>query len=167
MRLGDLHDAEDAFQATFLILVKKARTVRKGDSVASWLHGVALRVSADARAAAARRRRHEGRGAEMAARSADGRPASVEESLDLGQVLEEEVGRLSEKYRAPVVLCHLEGLTHEEAAERLRWPVGTVAAGWRGAATDSGRGWSVAAWLPPSCCQPSRRPPRSRRSPPP
>ena len=124
--LGDLHDAEDAFQATFLILVKKANTVRKSDSVASWLHGVALRVSAEARAAAVRRRRHEGRGAEMAARSADGRPASVEESLDLALVLEEEVGRLSEKYRAPVVLCHLEGLTHEEAAERLRWPVGTV-----------------------------------------
>ncbi len=124
--LGDPHDAEDAFQATFLILVQKAGAVRKSESVASWLHGVALRVASDARASAMRRRKHEARGAELAAGSARGRPAACDESPDLGRILEEEVGRLPEKYGTPVVLCHLEGLTHEEAAERLGWPVGTV-----------------------------------------
>ncbi len=127
--LGDPDDALDACQATFLILARKAGTVRSRDSVASWLHGVAIRVSADARASAARRRAHERRGGEQAARRAIGRdrpdldPGPSPEALP---ALHEEVGRLPEKFRAPVVLCHLEGLTHEEAARRLGMPVGTV-----------------------------------------
>jgi DNA-directed RNA polymerase specialized sigma24 family protein len=104
--LGDEHDAEDAFQATFLVLIRQARAVRRRASVASWLHGVALRVSARARADLARCRRHDRRAG--------------------AAILHEELGRLPERYRAAVVLCHLEGNTCEAAARRLGWPVGTV-----------------------------------------
>jgi RNA polymerase sigma factor (sigma-70 family) len=119
--LGNPHDAEDAFQATFLVLARQARSIRRRDSVASWLHGVAARVAARARADAARRRKHEQRSAAMAAegRVAHGAPEE-------GRELHEELDRLPEKYRAPIVLCYLEGRTHEEAAQQLRWPVGTV-----------------------------------------
>jgi RNA polymerase sigma factor (sigma-70 family) len=113
-------DAEDAFQAVFLVLVRRARSIRNRESVASWLYGVALRVAGQARLAVARRCVHEQKAArrmmEPLARSHDA----------LGPVLHEEVGRLPEKYRAAVVLCYWEGLTHEQAALRLRWPVGTV-----------------------------------------
>ena len=120
--LDDPHAADDAFQATFLVLVEKARAIRNRDSLASWLHGVALRVAAEARASAARRARHERRSAAMAAkpRAESGVPA------DLGADLHRELGRLPAKFREAVVLCHLEGLTHEEAAHRLALPVGTI-----------------------------------------
>src|SRR5579883_2531511 len=120
--LGDSHDAEDAFQATFLVLLRKAGTVRNADSVASWLHGVAFRVSRRAREAAIRRRVHEQRGAEMRAARDDresGRPDSWTE-------LHEEIARLPARYREPLVLCYLEGLTTGAAAQRLRCPQGTV-----------------------------------------
>jgi RNA polymerase sigma factor (sigma-70 family) len=120
--LGDAHDAQDAFQATFLVLVRRAGAVRDHDSVGSWLHGVALRVAAKAKAEAARRRTHERRGAERASVRGGG----DEDRDDLRPVLHTEVGRLPEKYRAPIVLCYLEGLTHEQAAQQLGWPVGTV-----------------------------------------
>ena len=70
--LGDEHDAQDASQATFLVLAKKARSIKKPEALGSWLHGVALRVSAKAKVAAARRRSHERRGGQMAARSESG-----------------------------------------------------------------------------------------------
>jgi RNA polymerase sigma factor (sigma-70 family) len=124
--LVDLHDAEDAFQATFLVLVKRANTIRRRDSLACWLRGVARRVSADARASVARRHRHERHAAAFADRMTVGCIESAGESFDLAQVLEEELARLPDKYRSPVVLCHLKGMTHEEAAERLKCPVGTV-----------------------------------------
>ena len=120
-RLGDEHDAQDAFQATFLILARKAESIRKHDSAASWLQGVARRVAACARRAAAVRRAKE--------RTAAGRaPESARDPdrADLVPVVREEVGDLPEKYRTPLVLCLLDGLTHEEAATRLGWPVGTV-----------------------------------------
>jgi RNA polymerase sigma factor (sigma-70 family) len=120
--LGDAHDAQDAFQATFLVLVRRAGTVRNHQAIGSWLHGVALRVATKAKVEAARRRTHERRGAERAATSI----GSEADPEDLRSVLDAEVGRLPEKYRAPIVLCYLEGLTHEQAAERLGWPVGTV-----------------------------------------
>lgn len=119
--LGDSHDVQDAFQATFLVLVRKAGSVRKADSVASWLYGVAHRVAVRAKADAARRRAHERRGAVMAAESLGG--AGQAESCS---VLHEEIARLPERYREPVVLCYLEGLTTEAAAQRLGWPRGTV-----------------------------------------
>ena len=121
--LGDGHDVEDAFQATFLVLARRAGTIRDADRLGPWLHGVARRVARRARAQSARRRSVEGPGGEDRAIAAtDG---SVE-AAELRAALDEELGRLPEKYRAPLVLCYLEGLTHDEAAGRLRWPVGTV-----------------------------------------
>ena len=119
--LRDPHDAQDAFQATFLVLVRKAATVRAHDSLGPWLHAVATRVAACARAADARRRAHE----RMAAVKATSH-AEAEGWDDLGQVLHEEIDRLPGTYRAAVVLCDLEGLTQEQAAHRLGWPAGTV-----------------------------------------
>jgi serpin B len=121
--LGSAPDADDAFQATFLVLVRRAGSIAKRDSVASWLHGVALRVALAARAGAARQRAHERR---RPATPPEG-PSAVGTGADLRQVLDEELERLPEKYRAPVVLCYLEGKTNDEAAEQLGWTRGTVA----------------------------------------
>src|SRR5262249_51919994 len=120
--LGDGPDAEDAFQATFLVLVRKADSLRGYGSLGGWLHGVAVRVARKARVAAARRAFHEAQGTPMSAR---GDFAAVE-WRDLRPVLDEELGRLPEKYRAPLVLCYLQGKTHEEAARALGCPNGTV-----------------------------------------
>ena len=120
--LSDPHDVEDAFQATFLVLVRKAHSLRRRDLLGNWLYGVAHRVAVRARANAARRRTRERSGAEAAA----GKPPRDGDWRDLRPVLDEEIARLPEKYRAPVVLCFLEGQTHEEAARQLRWPLGTV-----------------------------------------
>jgi RNA polymerase sigma factor (sigma-70 family) len=124
--LGDRHEAEDAFQATFLVLASRARSIRRGDSVGSWLHGVALRVSARARSRAARRRHHERRRAEMTNRATEAGDGSPSPDADLDRVVQEEIGRLPEKFRAAVVLCYIEGLTHETAAAQLGCPVGTI-----------------------------------------
>ncbi len=119
--LRDEHDAQDASQATFLVLAKKARTIKKPEALGSWLHGVAVRVSAKAKVAAARRRSHERRGGEMAARF------DCEWTLgDPCPELHDAIDRLPERYRLPVVLCYLEGLTHDQAAQQLGWPLGTV-----------------------------------------
>ena len=100
---------------------RKAGSLRVRDSLGPWLHQVACRVAANARASAARRRRHERRAAELADSSARDRPGD-----DLGPLIHEEIDRLPGRYRAPIVLCFLEGLTREQAAGQLRWPVGTV-----------------------------------------
>jgi RNA polymerase sigma factor (sigma-70 family) len=120
--LRDEHDSQDAFQACFLILVNQAGTVRDRSSVGSWLHGVALRVAACARASVIRRHGHERRAAGFVA--PDYVPAEIEP--DLAPALHGELDRLPERYRVPIVLCYLEGLACEEAAQRLRLPVGTV-----------------------------------------
>jgi RNA polymerase sigma factor (sigma-70 family) len=119
--LGNAADAEDAFQATFLVLARKAASLRKRTSVASWLYGVACRVAWRARAAAARRRLHE-----RQAQAIRPVPAPTHVPPDLGDVLGEELARLPESYRLPVVLCYLEGRTHQEAARQLGWPLGSV-----------------------------------------
>jgi RNA polymerase sigma factor (sigma-70 family) len=119
--LRDLTDIEDAFQATFLVLARKARSIRQPDSVSSWLFGVALRTASKAKFAAIRRRRHERQWTAAATTL-----RADEDGDDFASVLWEEVDRLTEKYRAPVVLCYMEGLTHEAAARQLGWPVGTV-----------------------------------------
>ncbi|HWE40574.1 MAG TPA: sigma-70 family RNA polymerase sigma factor [Isosphaeraceae bacterium] len=119
--LNDAADAEDAFQATFLVLVRRGRAIRNRESLASWLHGVAHRVAARARLDAARRRRIEVRGAMDPSQSV---AAAVPD--DLAPAIHEELAALPEKYRAPVVLCYLEGLSHDEAARALGWPIGTV-----------------------------------------
>ena len=119
--LSDPHAAEDAFQATFLILVRKAGSVRRREAVGPWLYGVARRVAVRAKTSAARRRLHEGRGTKMRAT-----PAPDPMRREQLEAMHEEVDRLPAKYRAPVVLCHLEGRSHAEAARLLNCPVGTV-----------------------------------------
>jgi RNA polymerase sigma factor (sigma-70 family) len=115
------HDAEDAFQATFLILARKAGSVAPGSLLGHWLYGVACRVAARARKTALRRAREQS-GTDLTAVP----DAAENQDLDLAPLLHEEVCRLPEKYRRPVVLCYLEGKTNEEAAHELHWPLGTV-----------------------------------------
>jgi RND family efflux transporter MFP subunit len=121
--LIDPEDAQDAFQATFLVLIRRAHELWVHDSLGPWLHRVALRTSQDARTRAARRRRLDRLSAvsEIAVE-----PDRAYSDLDLLRGLHEELGRLPDRYRAPVVLCDLEGQTHEQAARSLGWPVGTV-----------------------------------------
>ena len=104
--LRDPHDAEDASQATFLILARKAASIRRRSSMGSWLFGVARRVAVRARTDLTRRRELEQRGAEMAARHVENRVSS-ESWAEVWDELE----RLPEKYRSPIILCDLEGLT--------------------------------------------------------
>ena len=124
--LGDRHEVEDAFQATFLVLAVRAGSIRRRDSVASWLHGVALRVAAQERSRTARRRRHEQMKAAITALSTADTGRDPVLDNDLSRVIQQEIGRLPEKYRAVVVVCYLEGMTHEMAADLLGWPVGSV-----------------------------------------
>jgi RNA polymerase sigma factor (sigma-70 family) len=116
------HDTEDAFQATFLVLARKAASICKQNSVGSWLYKVAYRIALKAKADGSRRRNRE----QIAVRNR--MPPSLGEvgQRELGRVLDEEVQRLPEKYRIPILLCYLQGRTNEEAARQLCWPTGTV-----------------------------------------
>ncbi len=119
--LGDRHRAEDAFQATFLILARRAGSIRQPDRLGNWLHGVALRTAREARMRDDRRRRRESTAAagEPIGEQAVGKTVRPEQELarrEAFEALHEEVSRLPERYRGPVVLCDLEGLTHQEAA---------------------------------------------------
>ena len=120
--LADEHGARDASQATFLVLATKARGLWVKGSLGPWLHGVARRTALCARVAAARRRAIERRAG--AQRTEVVAPAATGD--ELAAALHEEVDRLPSDRRSAVVLCGLEGLTHEQAAHRLGWPVGTV-----------------------------------------
>lgn len=122
--LKDHHDAQDAVQATFLVLARRAGAIRKRTSVSSWLFGVARRAAGHIRMQEARRRRFELRAAQRAIPAIEAALAPLEP--DPYPELHAEIERLPEKYRLPIVLCYLEGLTHEQAASRLRWPLGTV-----------------------------------------
>ena len=121
--LTDAHVAEDAFQATFLVLAQRAKSVRNQDSLGGWLHRVARRIALRLRSTHARRlaREQTGNHLEVAVRYVD----RVEHE-ELRSVIDQEIDRLAESHRLPVVLCCLEGISHEEAAQRLRWPLGTV-----------------------------------------
>ncbi len=119
--LRDEHDSMDAFQATFLVLVRKGESLWVRDSLGPWLHRVACRVAARFRAENRRRKDFERRAALMS----DGR-TNPTESDHLALVVHEELDRLPERYRAPIVLCDLEGCTCEQAARRLGCPVGTI-----------------------------------------
>jgi RNA polymerase sigma factor (sigma-70 family) len=121
--LPNHHDAEDAFQATFLVLVRKAASVVPREMIANWLYGVAHQTARKARATAARRRGRERQVANMP------EPAAAEQSLwrDLQPLLDDELSRLPDKYRAVLVLCDLGGKTRKEAARQLGCPEGTVA----------------------------------------
>ena len=112
--LRDEHEAADAFQATFLVLVRKAGSLWVRDSIAPWLHRVALRAANQARREARRRRETERRAAELKAGWTEG-----EMPDDLADVLHREIDRLPERHRIVVVLCDLEGRSYEEAARHL------------------------------------------------
>jgi RNA polymerase sigma factor (sigma-70 family) len=119
--LGDPHDAEDAFQAVFLVLVKNANSVPPA-AVGNWLYGVAYRTALNARRAVARRRARE------RAEEAMPHPTTlpVEDWTELRPILDAELSRLPDRYRAAVVLCDIEGLSRAEAARQLGVPEGTV-----------------------------------------
>jgi RNA polymerase sigma factor (sigma-70 family) len=120
--LTNTHDADDAFQATFLVLARRARAIRKVDSLAAWLHGVALRLAIKMKSKSIKRQERERQGA---------KPAKQEGLPDLGvreswEALHQELKRLPDKEQQPIFLCYFEGLTQEEAAQRLGWPRGTL-----------------------------------------
>jgi RNA polymerase sigma factor (sigma-70 family) len=122
--LRDGPDAEDAFQATFLVFVRKAASIGKRESVAAWLYKVAYRVALRARAGSARGARHERPGADLPSLAAPEAPDAA--WRELRPLLDQEVNRLPEKYRRPVVLCYLESRTYDEAARELGCSRGTV-----------------------------------------
>ncbi len=152
--LGDAQDAEDAFQAVFLVLARKARSIREPDLLGNWLYGVAVRTARCARQQIARRRRREeahamrtlgldageaGAGLSSSASARSSSTASIRASAAVGpsadqpaidreqaEALHREVDRLPRAFRLPVVLCYFEGLSLDEAARRLRCPAGTV-----------------------------------------
>ncbi len=117
------HDAEDAFQATLLILVRKAAAIARRELLANWLHGVAYLTALKARAAARKRQAREKQFVELP------EPAAIEPnagSAELRALLDRELTRLPEKYRVPVILCDLEGKTRREAAQLLGCPEGSL-----------------------------------------
>ncbi len=133
------HDAEDVVQATFLLLAMKADRLDPRDSIGGWLCGVARRLSLHARAGVLRRSRRETPVAALVTASGDLETWAIPEGWhpsadplaeivrrDLKRLLDDELGRLPEKYREPIVLCDLEGLSHEEAAARLGCPAGSM-----------------------------------------
>jgi RNA polymerase sigma factor (sigma-70 family) len=124
--LTDPTDAEDAFQATFLVLVRRCRSIRRLESLGSWLYGVALRVAAAARRDVARRRAAERRGGLRIMAAIDPVSRGELDPGEFGPAIQQEVQRLPEKYRAVVVLCYWQGLNQEQAAARLGCPLGTV-----------------------------------------
>jgi RNA polymerase sigma factor (sigma-70 family) len=115
-------DAEDACQATFLVLAQKAKGRRWQPSIANWLYATARKVAANARLAARRRANRE----RQAGAPKPVRPLDQMTSQELLTALDEELDRLPPRYREPLVLCYLQGLTRDEAARRLGIPVGTV-----------------------------------------
>jgi RNA polymerase sigma factor (sigma-70 family) len=121
--LMDPNDADDAFQVTFLVLARKARSIARRERLANWLYGVAVRTAKEVRKSAARRRVREGPMGDMARAEAPREQADTDE---LRFVIDDELSRLPESFRAPVVLCDLEGKTQREAAALLGVPVGTL-----------------------------------------
>jgi RNA polymerase sigma factor (sigma-70 family) len=126
--LPNRHDAEDAFQAVFLVLARKADSVRPPGLVGSWLYGVAVRTASKARVAAARRWRREMASAMASPASPDREVGGGLDCTELRAVIDDELGRLAAPLRAAVVLCDLGGKTRAEAARELGCPEGTVAA---------------------------------------
>jgi RNA polymerase sigma factor (sigma-70 family) len=130
--LGDRHHAEDAFQAVFLVLARKARSLQDPDRLGHWIYGVALRTARKAKVRLARQRRHEEddtmTGPDAPVLVEPMAPPADQPILDREQaeILHGEIERLPGAFRLPVVLCYFEGLTLDEAARRLRWPAGTV-----------------------------------------
>ena len=120
--LHNPHDVDDAFQVTFLVLARQARSIQKRQAVASWLYGVARRTAVAARRAAARRRVHEG----GASRMSPNRATDTLEWSEVQQAIEDELGRLPEKFRTPFVFCCLEGKNRADVARDLGIREGTI-----------------------------------------
>ena len=121
--LGNSHETQDAAQAVFLVLARKARSIRKPESLGPWLHGVAFRVASRAKCDASRRRVAERRKAEMMHELDIA--AAGPEPIDYSDI-HDEINRLPEKYRFPIILCYMQGQTQTQAARTLGWPLGTV-----------------------------------------
>ena len=120
--LGDVHEAEDAFQATFLLLARKAGSLHVDDTLGRWLYGVAHRVAVRARFRAGRRA---SLGGEVPAIATDD-PHGDLEQREIREIVGDEVDRLPLKYRCAIDLCYFQGMTHEQAARQLDWPLATV-----------------------------------------
>jgi RNA polymerase sigma factor (sigma-70 family) len=120
--LGDAHHAEDASQAAFLVLVRKAASLGRPPSLANWLYAVAYRTALKARANAARRWACERQAVPLPPTA----PPDEVVRREARAALDEELSRLPECYRAPLVLCYLEGRTNEDAARALGWPTGSI-----------------------------------------
>ena len=160
--LRDAHQAEDAFQATFLVLARKARSIRNREAVGPWLAGVAGKVAARARGDAARRRAHEEKAAGLAPSSTP--PLATPGGTDEVDLLMGEVDRLRGPLREAVILCHLQGQSYLSAAEALGVSEGTIRGrlararevlrarlGRRGLSRDvSASSWLAAGLLPPA-----------------
>ncbi len=152
--LRDPHDAEDAFQATFLVLVKKGATIRGRDALAGWLHQVAHRVAIRANTAAARRRTLERRMGQMAVATSKNGPAASDDWLP---ALHEEIARLPEKLRLAVVHCDLEGMTRCRPPRNCTGANGRSTTGWPRGVLDSRADSPDAGWNPTArswarCC---------------
>jgi RNA polymerase sigma factor (sigma-70 family) len=121
--VGHFQDAQDAFQATLLVLARNASSIKQRERVANWLHGVALRTAMKAKSISAKRRGREKQVTEMP------EPEAAQQDLwrDLQPLLDQELNGLPEHYRLPILLCELEGKTIKDAAQQLGWPQGTVA----------------------------------------
>lgn len=119
--LGNSSDAEDAFQATFLVLVKKGRTLSEPERLANWLYGVAQRTARKIKFQAASRSKWERQAIPM--QSTDQGAMTYQE---LRAILDQEISQLPEKYALPLVLCYLEGKTNAQAAAHLGWPEGSM-----------------------------------------
>src|SRR5262245_27387756 len=115
--LGQVHDAEDAFQATFLVLARKAASIAHGGAVASWLYKVAYRIALAVRTERTRRGHHE-KPLDAAAEIVAAEATCLAEQADLRALLDEELSQMPERFRAVAVLCYLEGKTVEEAARQ-------------------------------------------------
>ncbi len=120
--LADPNDADDAFQAAFLLLARKARSIWVEGSIGGWLHRVAWRIALQMNADASRRRDQERRAAERAGEAITYGPARD----DTAAVIHQEIDRLPDRYRRPVVLCYLEDMTYQQAADQLRWSEATT-----------------------------------------
>jgi len=121
--LGNMQDAEDAFQATFLVLARKAGAVAWQENIKNWLHGVAHRVALKARRRNLRRREREAKASQP---QSDSIAQAADTWDELRPVLDEELATLPARYRAPLILCYLEGRTRDEVAEELGWSIGSV-----------------------------------------
>jgi len=122
--LGNAHDAEDVFQATFLVMARRLRSIGGKKSVGGWLHGVAWRIAQKARTKDSTRRRHEGEMPFMKRNEAENYAPTCDE---MRAVLDVEIGAMAEKYRTPLVLCYLEGRSYDQAARELGCPKSTLA----------------------------------------